>query len=59
MAILQIDVVDGEFRVPGPDGREASAYYTDDRTDAVNTARHMHGAHIIPRFRKRDSFSVR
>lgn len=27
-----------EYRVPGPDGREATAYYTDDRQDAKGTA---------------------
>jgi hypothetical protein len=27
-----------EYRVPGPDGTEAQAYYTDDRTDAMETA---------------------
>ena len=35
---------DGEYRVPGPDGTEAQAYYTDDRDDAVGTAKAMHGA---------------
>lgn len=28
-----------EYRVPAPDGREAGAYYTDDKEDAVGTAR--------------------
>ena len=31
----------GEYRVPGPAGTEAQAYYTDDRQDAVGTAKHM------------------
>ena len=31
-----------EYRVPAPDGTEAGAYYTDDKEDAVGTARHMY-----------------
>ena len=32
-----------EYRVPSPDDREAAAYYTDDKDDAVATARMMWG----------------
>lgn len=32
-----------EFRVPGPDRTEAQAYYTDDRQDAIDTARAIYG----------------
>ena len=31
----------GEYRVPGPAGTEAQAYYTDDKQDAIGTAEHM------------------
>ncbi|PPD07345.1 MAG: hypothetical protein CTY28_09565 [Hyphomicrobium sp.] len=55
---VNIDVVDGEFRVPGPDATEAQAYYTTDRTDAENTARIIHGRDALIRFRKRESFYV-
>lgn len=49
-------ICDGEIRVPGPDGREATAYYTDDKGDAIATAYSMYGlkagdGHSI-RFRK-------
>lgn len=37
----------GEYRVPGPAGTEAQAYYTDDRNDAVGTARSMWKGHDI------------
>lgn len=36
-----------EYRVPGPDGREATAYYTNDKEDAIGTARHMYAPQII------------
>ena len=32
----------GEYRVPGPNGTEAQAYYTDDKADALDTARLEH-----------------
>lgn len=32
-----------EYRVPGIDGNEASAYYTHDKGDAIQTAQHIHG----------------
>ena len=40
---------EGEFRVPGPKGKEeAAAYYTDDKEDAIGTAKQMHpGKEII------------
>jgi len=52
---LTISKCNGEYRVafPGP-GNEASAYYTNDLQDALNTARAMH-AHAraeILKFRK-------
>jgi len=35
------DSSSGEFRVPGPSGTEASAYYTDSKSDAEGTAKRM------------------
>jgi len=33
-----------EYRVPGPAGTEAQAYYTDDREDAEDTAKAVYGS---------------
>ena len=47
----------GEYRVPGPAGTEAQAYYTDDRQDAVGTAKHMwKGYDIVLTFRHVSDF---
>lgn len=35
-----------EYRVPGPDATEAQAYYTDDKEDAVDTAKAIFGAAV-------------
>tara|TARA_R110000765_G_scaffold264278_1_gene363862 strand:- start:417 stop:623 length:207 start_codon:yes stop_codon:yes gene_type:complete len=35
-----------EFRVQGVNNDQASSYYTDDRQDAIDTARAMHGEYI-------------
>jgi len=35
--VITVDT-DNEYRVPAPDGREAGAYYTDDKDDALDTA---------------------
>lgn len=40
-----------EYRVPGPAGTEAQAYYTDDKRDAIGTAQHMYGKDIQIGFR--------
>jgi hypothetical protein len=40
-----------EYRVPGKKGTEASAYYTDDKEDAINTAKAEHGKNITIKFR--------
>jgi len=42
---------DGEYRVPGKKGTEASSYYTDDKEDAILTAQAEHGKNIIIKFR--------
>lgn len=36
-----IKISEGEYRINIPKGNEATAYYTDDPEDAINTARHM------------------
>jgi hypothetical protein len=36
-----------EYRVPAPDGREAGAYYTNDKGDAEDTARAMYAGESI------------
>jgi hypothetical protein len=41
----------GEYRVPGKKGTEASAYYTDDKEDAILTAMAEHGKNITIKFR--------
>ena len=44
----------GEYRVPGPKGTEAQAYYTDDRGDAIGTAQAIHGQDIKVKFKRTD-----
>lgn len=40
--------IDGEYRVPGRDRkREEEAYYTNDKQDAINTARLLHGSNAL------------
>jgi len=36
-----------EYRVPGPDGREETAYYTDDKEDALGIAAREYGEDIL------------
>lgn len=38
--------LDGEYRVPDPSGRESRAYYTDDKADALGTAKHIWRHHL-------------
>jgi len=45
------NVTYGEYRVPGRKGTEASAYYTDDKEDAVATAKAEHGKNVVIKFR--------
>ena len=42
----------GEHRVPGPEKTEAQAYYTDDRDDAIWTARSIFGRDVEIKFRR-------
>lgn len=48
---ITITKTDDEFRVPGPGKTESSAYYTDDREDAIGTARAMWGKDVQFSFR--------
>ena len=41
VVVIQKDQ-DGEYKVPGPGALSASAYYTDDKEDAVGTALMMY-----------------
>jgi len=41
-----------EYRVPGPEGTEAQAAYTDDRADAIGTAKAVFGADVGIRFKR-------
>jgi len=45
-----------EYRVPGITNREAEAYYTDDKEDAVNTAKAIHGENITVTFKRVEEF---
>ena len=40
-----------EYRVPGKRNTEASAYYTEEKEDAVLTAKDMHGKNVIIKFK--------
>ncbi|HEY9758847.1 MAG TPA: hypothetical protein V6C97_27005 [Oculatellaceae cyanobacterium] len=50
--------MDGEYRVPGPGtypsprAAESAAYYTDDKTDAIGTARLMHGPNVTVKIKR-------
>jgi hypothetical protein len=37
----------GEYRVPGPNNTEEQAYYTDDKQDAVDTAKVIYGKDVL------------
>lgn len=41
-----------EYKVPGPDHRDQSDYFTDDKEDAIGTAKAMHGDDIIIKFKR-------
>ncbi len=44
-----------EYRVPGPERNEATAYYTDDRVDALDTFQVMwQGTAAVPVIRRVD-----
>ena len=52
MAITITIRYDGEeYRIPGPDRTEAQACYTDDREDAIGTARAVYGENVKITFR--------
>lgn len=39
-----------EYRVPGPNGTEAQACYTEDKEDAEDTARAIYGSDVVISF---------
>jgi len=45
-----------EYRVPGPEKTEAQAYYTDDKEDAIATAKIIHGKKIEIKIIKVEEF---
>lgn len=50
--IIVIRKQDGEFRVPAPNGEEEGAYYTDDKDDAISTAKVMYdNDELVVKFR--------
>jgi hypothetical protein len=49
--VIKKSTVYNEYRVPGKKDMEASAYYTDDKEDAIATAKAEHGKDIIIKFR--------
>ena len=44
---IVLDVEWGDYIVPGIDGTEAQAYYTDDKEDAYDTARAIFGQDVF------------
>jgi len=50
---------DGEYRVPGPKGNEAQAYYTDDKQDAIDTAKKVWGNDVNIKFKKVEDWKER
>ena len=50
---IAYDVSDKEYRVPAPNDREAGAYYTNDRDDALGTARIIYADRGPVKFRIR------
>ncbi len=49
--VIKKSTVYNEYRVPGKKDTEASAYYTDDKDDAITTAKAEHGDNIVIKFR--------
>ena len=41
-----------EYQVPGPDGTEAQVCYTDDKDDAIGTAKAIYGGEVEIKFRR-------
>ena len=52
MQTVIVTVEDGEYRVPGPQQTEAQAYYTDDKQDAIGTAKAIYGQQVAIKFRR-------
>jgi hypothetical protein len=47
---------DGEYRIPSPDFTEAGACYTDNKQEAVDTAKAIHGADIAYQIKRVQEF---
>jgi hypothetical protein len=54
---VTIEKADGEYRVPAEDGYEDGAYYTDDKEDAVSTAKKVFGDDATIKFRSVPEFA--
>ena len=50
---IVLDVVWGDYIVPGIDGTEAQAYYTDDKEDAYDTARAIFGQDVTIKLKRK------
>ena len=48
---IEKDGSTGEYRVPAQDGKEAGATYTDDKQDAIDTAKSIYGDDVKIKFR--------
>lgn len=55
--VILLDRWNEEYRVPGPSGSEAQAYYTNDREDALGTARVVWGSTVSIRIKRVDDFA--
>ena len=45
-----------EYRVPGPKETEAQAYYTEDKEDAINTAKFVFGNDVKLKIKNVEEF---
>ena len=53
---VTIEKSQGEFRVPAKDGYEDGACYTEDKQDAIDTAKHIWGSDVQIKFRSVPEF---
>lgn len=52
MARITIRFDGEEYRVPGPNGTEEQAYYTNDKDDAIGTARLVFGPDVVTKIKR-------
>tara|TARA_R110002110_G_scaffold316154_1_gene529145 strand:+ start:255 stop:425 length:171 start_codon:yes stop_codon:yes gene_type:complete len=52
---IVLDVVWGDYIVPGIDGTEAQAYYTDYKVDAYDTAKAIFGQDVTIKLKRKYS----